>query len=225
MASVNERIKNRRISLGLSVDQVAEKLGKNRATVYRYENEDISKLPADILEPLASVLLTTPAYLMGWTDEPLARGIHAPAPVITDDTVLLPVIGELAAGFDNLAFEDWQGESVEIPRNYLKGHKKEDFIVLSVKGDSMFPTYQQGDKVLILRQPDIPFSGAVGAVRYSDDLATLKIVEKRTDDKGDEYIRLRPINPQYPPQDIRGEDLDHYGVIGVPKLLIREIEE
>ena len=67
--NIGSRIKNRRIQLELSVDDVAEQLGKNRATVYRYENNDIENLPTTVLEPLAKILKTTPAYLMGWTDE------------------------------------------------------------------------------------------------------------------------------------------------------------
>lgn len=64
--TIGQRIKNRRIALGLSVDEVARKLGKNRATVYRYEKDDIKDLPITVLEPLAKVLETTPADLMGW---------------------------------------------------------------------------------------------------------------------------------------------------------------
>lgn len=64
--TIGERIKNRRIELGLSVEEVAKKLGKNRATVYRYEKDDIKDLPITLLEPLAKVLETTPADLMGW---------------------------------------------------------------------------------------------------------------------------------------------------------------
>lgn len=66
--SIGDRIKARRIELGLTVDQIAEKIGKNRATVYRYESNDIEKFTIDVLYPLAEVLRTTPAYLMGWTD-------------------------------------------------------------------------------------------------------------------------------------------------------------
>ena len=62
-----ERIKERRKQLGTYVDMLAEKLGKNRATIYRYESSDIEKLPTTVLEPLAEALRTTPAYLMGWT--------------------------------------------------------------------------------------------------------------------------------------------------------------
>lgn len=64
--TIGQRIKNRRLYLGLSVDEVALKLGKNRATIYRYEKDDIKDLPITVLEPLANVLETTPADLMGW---------------------------------------------------------------------------------------------------------------------------------------------------------------
>lgn len=64
--SIGERIKHIRKEQGLSIDDVAEKLGKNRTTVYRYENGDIENLPLGILDSLASTLNTTPAYLMGW---------------------------------------------------------------------------------------------------------------------------------------------------------------
>ena len=60
-------IKQRRLELKLTVDELAEKIGKSRATIYRYENGDIENMPTTILEPLAKALDTTPADLMGWT--------------------------------------------------------------------------------------------------------------------------------------------------------------
>lgn len=64
--SIGKRIKNLRTKRGMSIDDLAEKLGKNRTTVYRYENGDIENLPLGILNPLADALDTTPGYLMGW---------------------------------------------------------------------------------------------------------------------------------------------------------------
>ena len=64
--TIGKRIQARRKEIGMTVDQLAEKIGKNRATVYRYENNDIEKYPLDILQPLADALRTTPAFLMGW---------------------------------------------------------------------------------------------------------------------------------------------------------------
>ena len=66
--SIGQRIKKLRKEMGLSADQLAAKLGKNRATIFRYENGDIENLPLDILTPLAKALNTTPAYIMGWED-------------------------------------------------------------------------------------------------------------------------------------------------------------
>ena len=68
---INERIKDRRKSLGLDADTVAMQLGISRATYYRYESKDIEKIPIAALVPLAKVLHTTPAYIMGWKDDSL----------------------------------------------------------------------------------------------------------------------------------------------------------
>ena len=65
---IGKRIRDRREALGLSVEDIARKLGKHRATVYRYESDEIKTLPTDVLAPLAIVLETTPAYLMGWEE-------------------------------------------------------------------------------------------------------------------------------------------------------------
>ena len=64
--SIGHRIKNSRLQQGLSIDDLAHRLGKNRTTIYRYENGDIENLPLGILDSLADALNTTPAYLMGW---------------------------------------------------------------------------------------------------------------------------------------------------------------
>ena len=64
--NIGERIKRRRKELRMSADQLAEILGKNRSTIFRYEKGEIENLPLDILEPIAKALHTTPQYLMGW---------------------------------------------------------------------------------------------------------------------------------------------------------------
>ncbi|AUJ26588.1 LexA repressor [Virgibacillus dokdonensis] len=63
---IGDRIRKRRKELKLSVEQLAEMLGKNRATVYRYESSEIENMPIDIIQPLAKALKVSPAYLMGW---------------------------------------------------------------------------------------------------------------------------------------------------------------
>jgi len=67
--TIGNRIKNRRKELAMTAEELADIIGKSRATVYRYENGDIENMPTNVLEPLATALYTTPAYLMGWTDD------------------------------------------------------------------------------------------------------------------------------------------------------------
>ena len=65
--TTGERIRTRRKQLGMSVDDLAVKLGKNRATIYRYESDTI-EMPASLLKPLADALDTIPDELMDWGD-------------------------------------------------------------------------------------------------------------------------------------------------------------
>lgn len=67
--NTGHRIKARRKKLGLSVDDLALATGKDRTTIFRYENGTIEKIPSSVLEPIASVLQTTPGYLLGLSDE------------------------------------------------------------------------------------------------------------------------------------------------------------
>ena len=145
-----------------------------------------------------------------------------PHPRITDDYVTFPVIGDAAAGFDHIAIENWSGETVDIPYAHLHGRPASDYIVLNVHGDSMYPFYLDGDKVLVLLTPTLSHSGQIGVIRYDGEMATLKKVEYVD---GEDWMRLIPINPEFKPKTITGSDLEMCEVIGIPTLLIREIEQ
>jgi len=65
--TTGEKIRARRKQLGMSVDELAAKLNKNRATIYRYESDAI-EMPASLLKPLANALDMMPDELMDWSD-------------------------------------------------------------------------------------------------------------------------------------------------------------
>ena len=67
---LGEKIRLRRKELNISIEALAKATGKNRATIYRYEDGDIENMPTTVLETLSKALLTTPAYLMGWDEKP-----------------------------------------------------------------------------------------------------------------------------------------------------------
>lgn len=68
MSTIGRRIKERRKELGLSAGDLAQRIGKSKATVFRYENGEIEKLPIDVAKPIAEALGITLATLLGWED-------------------------------------------------------------------------------------------------------------------------------------------------------------
>lgn len=84
---IGERIKNARLLLGYSAEQVAEYLGVSPATIYRYENGDIAKLPSKHIKPLAEFLCVSPSYLMGWTDSAFVEPTSAPIDPATAESM------------------------------------------------------------------------------------------------------------------------------------------
>lgn len=213
-----EKMKDLRQSRGLNKRQMAEILELPYTTYNNYEI-GTREPNSDILKKISKVFNVSVDYLIDNSDF-IYGNIDLKSPEITTETVSFPVIGTIAAGYDEIAIEDWSGETVEIPLSYLKGRKKEEFFVLSVHGDSMYPLYLDGDKVLILKQSTLNTSGDVGAILYDGDIATLKKVEYVA---GEDWMKLVPINPLYPPKEIKGADLERCRVLGIPKLLVREI--
>jgi repressor LexA len=77
--TVGYRAREARKRLGITLEEVAKKVGVSRQTLSRYENSIIINIPSDRVELLADTLKTTPAYLMGWDEE------KQPAPEIEDE--------------------------------------------------------------------------------------------------------------------------------------------
>ncbi len=115
MSTIGSRIHDRRVELGFSVDELAARLGKNRATVYRYESAEIENFHISVIEPLATALQTTPAYLMGWTEDKEIPGTETDAGV----RELIEIVRALSP--ENRA------KLVELARLYLSAqHKTEE---------------------------------------------------------------------------------------------------
>ena len=198
---------------GYSYVELEKRTGIAKSSIQRYVSGTTKKIPIDAVQAISKAVGVSAEYVLGWEDS--NRYI---SPTITDDVVLFPVMGEIAAGYDEIAVENWNGAVVEVPASYLKGRDKKDFFVLEVRGSSMYPLYREKDIVLILKQNYIDHNGDVGAVIYDGECATLKRI-----DISDDMVRLSPINPEYQPKELRGADLEMYHIIGVPRMLIREI--
>lgn len=211
--ALGERIKHRRKYLNMTVEALADKIGVSTSTCYRYESGYISKIDSDTLLRIADALQTTPGYLMGLIDVPWNEKIDDDVPsdlfypfpgdvrpVSSLHMQRVPMIGEVAAGEPIYAPED-MGVYVNSPVNCDAA--------ITIHGDSMSPTYQDGDVVYIKCVPDVP-EGAV-AVIFLDDEAAIKHVYKRPTG-----LTLWSDNPNYMPKQIEFEDYTNVRIFGVP---------
>ena len=206
-ARIAKAMEKQKISYG----ELARMTGIPKSAVFRYVTGQTEKVPLPRLECIARALNMEAASLMGWEKQ---------APPGPPDSVSFDIIGEVAAGFEHYAEPDWTIGRIDIPESWLHGRAKEDYFVLRISGDSMYPAYQDGDVVLVLKQSTMDHSGQIGVVIYESEKATLKRVEYVM---GEDWMRLLPINPQYPPVTITGTELEQCKVIGVPRMVIRKL--
>lgn len=82
----NEKIKLLRSELGLTLEDVGKAVGVGKSTVRKWETGDIANMRRDKIVKLARVLHTTPAYLLGYGDEPFEFSNNE-APSLSDEAM------------------------------------------------------------------------------------------------------------------------------------------
>lgn len=231
MKSSNEyvsRIKKRREKIGMSVDEVARKLGVARTTIYRYESAEIEKMPVSVLFDIANILRTNPLYLMGFdceediklesmTEESMMK------PNIDFDTLLklsvgleeylrikstgkVKVYGKIAAGQPLEAIEDiteeivcpWLKDDIDI----------ENIFALQVNGDSMDKVVPDNYYAIFEKQNTVR-TGEIAAVIVNGGDATLKKVHLLSN-----KIILEPLSHNLEHEEQAYKEFDDVRIIG-----------
>lgn len=64
---VKDILRNKRIELGLTMKQLAEKVGVSEGTISRWESGEIANMKRDKIVLLANALGIAPAVIMGWS--------------------------------------------------------------------------------------------------------------------------------------------------------------
>jgi repressor LexA len=201
MSNIGQKIKQRRLSLEMTQEELAFKMGyKSKSTINKIEL-GINDIPQSKIVQFAKVLQTSIAFLMDWEDDtsppiPQAANIE-PLPRFKK----IPLVGTIACGEPILADQNIE-DYVLCPANI-----NADFS-LRCKGDSMIGArIHDGDIVYIRQQPDVE-NGEIAAVLIEDE-ATLKRVYK----KGSSVI-LQPENPAYEPLVFVREEINQIRVLG-----------
>ena len=182
---LNENIKFLRNSKGISQQGLADKVGIDRSTISRIENDEIdttidnaikiaNALDVDLFELVSKDLRFDNANIID----------------IDSDVIKIPVLGIIKAGLPIEAQEEII-DYVEIPKKWTLGGKK--FYGLKISGDSMYPKYQEDDIVIFEQSEDKEqYNNKDCAVMVNGDDATFKQVLLN-----EQGLVLRPYNNAY----------------------------
>lgn len=202
MATLYDRIKSRRTELGLTVEELAHKMGyKDKSSISKIENGK-ADIPQSKIAAFADALQTTPAYLMGWEEQPEPKKSTIPPGFEPMPKMKkIPLIGSIACG-EPITAEQNIEKMVDVPENI-----RCDFS-LTCHGDSMVDAgIHDKDVVYIRIQPEVE-NGEIAAVRI-DGEATLKRVYYNPG-----TLTLMPANPAYAPMVYTGPQLEEVHIEG-----------
>ena len=196
---IGKRIAQLRRERGINQEELAELAMLHRVTVAKYETGQV--------EPGALALSRIADALNVSTDELLCRTEKLP-PFISIAHNAVPVIGDIACGTPITAEQNTEGYA-DLPDGIHA-----DF-ALRCKGDSMNPTFIDGDLVLIRQQPEVE-NGQIAAVAIDGEV-TLKHVYRNQDG-----LMLTAENPLFAPITVSadsGREIVIYGLaVGYTRL-------
>lgn len=70
--AMSDRIKELRISAGLTQEELGEKLGLQKSAIAKYENGRVENIKQSTIAKMAEIFNCRPSFLMGWDDSPSA---------------------------------------------------------------------------------------------------------------------------------------------------------
>ncbi len=200
------RMRLKRLELGYSFQDLADKTGLNKSTLQRYETGNTVKLPLDKAKIIARALDTTVEYLLG-----LEKTGKAPAGV--SNVFNVPVFDSVSAGFGCYA----DSSAVAAKPTYLvNAAEAEDYLWINVKGDSMSPKIEDGDMILVRRQDSVE-NGSVAVVTVDDEALVKKIKY------GKNWVELHSFNPYYPVRRFEKQETERIRVVGLVKEVCKKL--
>lgn len=177
--NMGERIKQLRQQKGLTQEQLGKHIGVKKAAIAKYEKGNVKNMKRSTIEILSNLFNVSPSYLM-CLDEPKFDNFGNPV-------VSIPLLGEVRAGYNYLAEENWQG-IIDIKKELAETG---NFFALKIKGDSMVETLWEGDIVAVKKQDYAENNEIVVAIINGDE-ATVKTYKEIPGG-----IILQPLNRKY----------------------------
>ena len=205
--SIKDILKDRRLELQLTLEDVAKRVGVSPATISRWESGDIANMRRDRIATLAEALQISPAVIMGWdVDTPIPPGTHRP------QFKKVPMLGYAAAG------QPLEDLNQDTPYYDVDNKYDVDFCI-TVRGDSMIDAnINDGDIVFIKSMPEVP-NGRIACVEIDNE----KICLKRFYKSG-KTVSLASANSKYAPMFFTEDNCENIKVLGLAVLRQSEIK-
>ena len=194
-------IKVLRKRAGMTQAELAQRLGyTSPSTITKIELNQI-ELTQPKIKAIADLFGVSPSYLV-FGDEESAPEYY------TDNTVMIPLYGDVAAGLPIYANPDVQGHFAISSDLAIRGKH----FALSIRGDSMEPKFYNGDIIVVREQPFVEF-GQIGVVQIDGESATCKKVKQTA-----AGLELHPLNPNhdvqfYTKKEVRDRNISVLGLV------------
>ena len=211
--AIGERILKRRTELGISQDELAQRVGyKDRSSIARIESGE-RDIRQNKVVAFAAALSTTPKWLMGYDEETEAKKQPNAEKIPTDFIRMIPVYESVSAGFGVNA----ENRVLDfIPLFIQSNAEAEQTICVRVCGDSMHPQIQDGDLVQVHKQ-DTAENGDIVVILDGDDAFVKRFI------RTPQGITLESFNPSYPPMRFSRAESNHLRIVGIVKRIVRDL--
>ena len=214
---IGKIINQRRLMLGLTLEEVGNAVGVSKSTVKKWEDGFISNMKRDKIAELAKILKISPVVLItGELEDEIEAVPSDTLTVLPSGKVFMrPLFDSVAAGFgapaDNTILS-------YIPTYINNGSEQDLYIWVNVQGDSMSPLIDDGSKILVRKQESVD-DGQIAVILIDDEEAVVKKIRY-----GKDWIELISINPYYPPRRFEGEEVLRVRVVGLVKQIMKELQ-
>lgn len=229
-------LKNRRLELNLTLEDVGNYVGVGKSTVRKWENGDITNMKRDKIVSLSKILKLDPLDIIDPNNELSNRNNRYIKAVISgmnrlsskrqknvknyvdsqldeqenskisEDVSSIPVVHNSAVAANPT--ELTYGDTVLQDEEFERIPDNAD-LAIPVIGDSMEPTIKNGGLVFIHEQPTIE-NGEIAVVEIDGEGTTCKKVYF---DYSNKEIILKSINPKYPDRHINSDRIRIIGKV------------
>ena len=189
----------------ISYGELSKRTKIPKSALQRYATGETAKIPLNRIEDISKALQISPAYIMGWSDDPhseLPSGMQIYDPVVHE----IPILGTIAAGLPIYAEQNIEEYT------YTDRNGGSEYFALRVKGDSMNAANISEGSLLIVRCQPAVENGEIAVVMVNNENATVKYFRR-----DDNIVQLIPrsYNPVHQIQiyDLRNDKISIIGKV------------